>query len=253
MFAVIKTGGKQYRVAADDVISVEKLAGTPGEQVSFSDVLMVGTGGDVTVGAPMVDGATVVGEIAEQGRGPKLIIFKKRRRKNSRRKNGHRQDLTVVKITDILTCGAKPKPVKKAEKAEPDASEPQAEVEETVTEAVVEAAAPETVTEAGEAAPTVEIAPDAPADPADEGKKGDDITPLFDTPEGDADDLKKISGVGPVLEKKLNALGITRFDQIAAFTADDIARVDEVLNFKGRIERDEWLGQAAALAKGDDA
>ena len=76
---------------------------------------------------------------------------------------------------------------------------------------------------------------------------------MFDTPKGDADDLKKISGVGPVLEKKLNALGITQYAQIAAFTADEIAKVDEVLNFKGRIERDDWLGQAKTLAEGGDA
>ena len=115
MYAVIKTGGKQYRVAADQKIQIEKLVGNPGDQVEFTSVLMVTNGGSVDVGAPFVAGATVVGEIASQDRGPHLIIFKKRRRKHYRRKNGHRQDLTSVTIREILLGGAKP--AKKAEAA----------------------------------------------------------------------------------------------------------------------------------------
>jgi large subunit ribosomal protein L21 len=108
MYAVIKTGGKQYRVAANDKILIEKLEGEAGDHISFTDVLMVGSGSDVAVGAPLVAGATVVGQIEKQARGPHLIIFKKRRRKHYRRRNGHRQDLTSVIITEILTGGAKP-------------------------------------------------------------------------------------------------------------------------------------------------
>ncbi|MDE2447243.1 MAG: 50S ribosomal protein L21, partial [Alphaproteobacteria bacterium] len=108
MYAVIKTGGKQYRVAANDKILIEKLEGAAGDHISFTDVLMVGSGADVAVGAPLVAGATVVGQIEKQARGPHLIIFKKRRRKHYRRRNGHRQDLTSVIITEILTGGAKP-------------------------------------------------------------------------------------------------------------------------------------------------
>jgi large subunit ribosomal protein L21 len=107
MFAVIKTGGKQYRVAADDVLKVEKVKGEPGEIVQFGDVLVVG-GDDVKLGEPTVSGASVAAEVLEQGRGPKVIAFKKRRRKNSRRKRGHRQEFTLVRITEILTDGAKP-------------------------------------------------------------------------------------------------------------------------------------------------
>ena len=106
MFAVIKTGGKQYRVAAEDTITVMSLAGAPGDAVAFDQVLMLSNGGSAEVGAPFVAGASVSGEIVEQARGPKVIAFKKRRRKNSKRKRGHRQDLTVVRITDILTGGA---------------------------------------------------------------------------------------------------------------------------------------------------
>jgi large subunit ribosomal protein L21 len=102
MYAVIKTGGKQYRVAANDVLDIEKLDGEAGSTLEFTDVLMVGEGESVTVGTPLVAGAKVTAELVAQTRGPKLIAFKKRRRKNSRRKKGHRQDLTRVRITDII-------------------------------------------------------------------------------------------------------------------------------------------------------
>ena len=102
MYAVIKTGGKQYRVAENDVLDVEKLAGDAGATIEFTEVLMVGEGESVKVGKPLIAGAKVVAELVEQTRGPKLIAFKKRRRKNSRRKKGHRQDLTTVRITDII-------------------------------------------------------------------------------------------------------------------------------------------------------
>lgn len=103
MYAVIKTGGKQYRVAADEVLTIEKVAGDAGAQVEFTEVLMVGGGdGKAKVGAPAVQGAKVVAEVVEQGRAPKVIAFKKRRRKNSRRKRGHRQHQTVVRIKEIV-------------------------------------------------------------------------------------------------------------------------------------------------------
>jgi large subunit ribosomal protein L21 len=106
MFAVFKTGGKQYRVAAEDVLKIDKVKGERGEIVEFGEVLAVG-GDSVTVGAPTVAGATVAAEVLEQARGPKIIAFKKRRRKNSRRKRGHRQEFTLVRITEILTEGKK--------------------------------------------------------------------------------------------------------------------------------------------------
>jgi len=133
MFAVIRTGGKQYRVAKNDVIFVEKLAGEAGDDIAFPDVLAFGDGETQSVGAPLVSGATVVATVLEQRKGDKVIIFKKKRRHNYRRKKGHRQLLTVVRITDILTGGqqpelkkaeAKPKPAAKApaEKAAPKAA-----------------------------------------------------------------------------------------------------------------------------------
>ena len=117
MYAVVKTGGKQYRVASGDIIKIERLPGEEGDVVALGHVLMIGDGADVKVGAPFIEGASVAGEIVEQARGPKIIVFKKRRRQNYRRKKGHRQLLTVLKVTDILTDGAKPAVKKSAKKA----------------------------------------------------------------------------------------------------------------------------------------
>jgi large subunit ribosomal protein L21 len=102
MYAVIKTGGKQYRVSANDTLKIERLPGDAGAVIEFTEVLMVGSGAGVKIGAPTVAGAKVTAELVEQTRGPKLIAFKKRRRKNSRRKKGHRQDLSLVRIKDII-------------------------------------------------------------------------------------------------------------------------------------------------------
>jgi large subunit ribosomal protein L21 len=104
MFAVVKTGGKQYRVAAGDVIKVEKLAGEAGGTVTLDQILMVGEGASATVGTPLVAGAKVTAQVVAQARGPKIIVFKKKRRQNYRRKNGHRQDLTILRVTDIVAA-----------------------------------------------------------------------------------------------------------------------------------------------------
>tara|TARA_B100000614_G_scaffold27377_1_gene21301 strand:- start:1095 stop:1421 length:327 start_codon:yes stop_codon:yes gene_type:complete len=101
MFAVIRTGGKQYRVAKDDLLEIERLDAKAGDKIELGEVLMLGGEGETKVGAPLVDGAKVKAEVVDLTRGPKLTIFKKRRRQNYRRKNGHRQDLMLVKILDI--------------------------------------------------------------------------------------------------------------------------------------------------------
>ena len=116
MYAVIRTGGKQYRVAPEDVIEVEKVPGAAGDIIQFSDVLMLGGDGAPEIGTPMVDGASVAAEVIDQTRAPKIIVFKKKRRKNYRRKRGHRQELTAVRITEILTGGKAPAKAKAAAK-----------------------------------------------------------------------------------------------------------------------------------------
>jgi len=117
MFAVIKTGGKQYRVAANETVQIEKLAGEAGEFVTFGEVMMLG-GDQPQVGAPLLDGASVIGEIVGQKRTRKIIVFKKRRRQNYRRTRGHRQEFTFVRITDILDAGQ----TRSEQNAEPDAA-----------------------------------------------------------------------------------------------------------------------------------
>ena len=132
MFAVIKTGGLQYSVAEDQVVRIGRIEGEPGQIVQIGNVLMLG-GDKPEVGLPLISGASVAVEIVEQSRGPKVIAFKKRRRKNSRRKRGHRQDYTMVRVSEILTGGAKPTkgpkpkperkaPPKKAESEDADAA-----------------------------------------------------------------------------------------------------------------------------------
>jgi len=123
MFAVIKTGGKQYKVAPNDVLRIEKIAGEPGDTVELGSVLMVGGEDGLTIGAPLVEGAAVAAEVLEQARADKIIVFKKKRRKNHRRRNGHRQHETVLRVTEILTGGKKPSQAKAA-KAKPAPAQP---------------------------------------------------------------------------------------------------------------------------------
>jgi large subunit ribosomal protein L21 len=128
MFAVIKTGGKQYRVVAEDVLRVDRLEGEPGTVVEFGEVLVVG-GETPVVGVPTVAGATVAGELLDQVRGRKVIAFKKRRRKNSRRKRGHRQEYSLVRITEILTEGKMPSPTPPPRPPRPARPQPEGGVE----------------------------------------------------------------------------------------------------------------------------
>lgn len=151
MFAVIKTGGKQYRVAANDLIKVEKVSGEAGEIVQFAEVLLVGEGETTSIGAPLVEGALVTAEVVEQGRAKKVIAFKKRRRQNSKRTRGHRQELTTIRISEILTGGAKPSKTAAEKK-------PAAKKEAAVTEASADetAAAPKAKAAPKKAAPKAE-------------------------------------------------------------------------------------------------
>lgn len=225
MFAVLKTGGKQYKVSNGDVLRVEKLAADAGEKVQFNEILMVGG----TVGTPMVEGAAVQAEVIDQIKGEKVIHFVKRRRKHSsKRTKGHRQQLTLLRITDILEKGGDKSGVKAAIGAG------------SVAGVAVAAAATKKPAAKKPAAPKKEAAPKAEAKKAAPKKAA----------KAGADDLTEISGVGPVIVKKLHDLGVTTFAQIAAWTPEDIADMDDKLNFKGRIDRDEWLKQAAELAKG---
>lgn len=232
MFAVLKTGGKQYRVQAGDVLRVERLAAEAGEKVQFNEILMVG-GDAPVVGLPLVDGAAVQAEVIDQIKADKVIHFVKRRRKHSsQRTKGHRQKLTLVRVTDILSSGADKTGVMAAIGTG------------SVSGFAIEAAAPAKAPKAAKA-PAKAAKADADA-PAVEGSKPANL--LSEARDGKADDLKKISGVGPKLEGLLNQNGVFHFDQIAAWNTAEIAYMDDQLSFKGRIERDGWIDQAKQFA-----
>lgn len=209
MFAVMKTGGKQYRVTPGDTLEIEKLAAEAGETVQFNEVLMLG-GTSPVVGSPLVDGAAVQAEVLGQIKGEKVIHFVRRRRKHSsKRTKGHRQQLTLIRVTEILEQGADSSGVKAA---------------------VGAGKAPRTAAPAAAEAPAATRAAEPKAQTAD------------------GDDLTRLSGVGPKLAEKLQGAGVTSFAQIAAWTEEDVADFDEKLSFKGRIEREGWVEQARALA-----
>jgi large subunit ribosomal protein L21 len=227
MFAVIKTGGKQYRVAANDVLNVEKLEGAEGDIVEFGEVLAVGVGEKAEFGAPLVAGAMVTAEIVRQLRDRKVLSFKKRRRQNSKRKRGHRQHLTAIRVAEILVGGAKP--AKKAAARPVAEKAPKAEA----------------------AAPLLQTAPKAETkkpEPKAEAKKPE--PKAAPAKAAIVDDITLIGGVGPAIRKKLEAAGITSLKQIAAMDGAALEKLDDNLKLGGRTAREEWVEQAKELLAG---
>ncbi|WP_439142554.1 50S ribosomal protein L21 [Planktotalea sp.] len=241
MFAVMKTGGKQYKVQSGDMLRVEKLAADAGETVQFNEILMLG-GDKTVVGAPMVNGAAVQAEVVDQIKGEKVINFVKRRRKHgSQRTKGHRQKLTLVRIGDILASGGDKSGVKAAVGA--------GSVAGVAVAAVAAKAAPKKAAAPKKEAPAKKAAaPKAEAAPAAEVAGVEPTNLLKEARGGQPDDLKKISGVGPKLEGVLHEIGVFHFDQIAAWGPAEISYMDDRLSFKGRIERDDWIAQATQFA-----
>ncbi|MEM6305464.1 MAG: 50S ribosomal protein L21 [Pseudomonadota bacterium] len=235
MFAVIKTGGKQYKVASGDMLRVERIAASAGEKVIFNEVLMLG-GDEPQVGAPLVADAGVEAEVVDQIKGEKVINFVKRRRKHSSKRTvGHRQKLTLVKIGDILATGAG--------KSKAIAAVGTGSVSAAAVAAISGAVVAEKPAKAEKPAAKAEEKPAKAKTPVEEKVEAP-------TSEAGADDLKELSGVGPALEKKLHEAGVTTFAQIAAWTEEDVAAMDEKLSFKGRIEREGWIEQAKEKAQG---
>ena len=232
MFAVLKTGGKQYKVQSGDMLRVEKLAADAGETIQFNEILMLG-GDAPVIGAPFVADAAVQAEVIDQVKGDKVINFVKRRRKHSsQRTKGHRQKLTLVRVTEILNSGADKSGVKAALGAGSVSKSAIAAVVEPASKAKTAKPAAAKATEAKPAAAkATEAKPAAPK--AGKAAAGGD--------------LKKLSGVGPALEKKLIAAGVTSLEQVAAWSESDVTKIDEELSFKGRIEREGWIAQAKEL------
>ena len=246
MFAVVKTGGKQYKVQSGDILRVERLAANAGDKVQFNQILMLG-GEKTVVGAPLVVGAAVQADVIDQIKSEKTIKFVKRRRKHSsKRTRGHRQHLTLVRVTEILASGAEKSKVQEAigagsvdfqfaENVKPKKStDLKKKVDKSVKETVkkdvkaTEAAKPATETKKKKSASVKE-------------KK---------TTTSVSDDLKQLSGVGPALEKKLHAAGVKSFEQIAAWSVKDIEVINEKISSKGRVEKEGWIDQAKEKLKG---
>lgn len=219
MYAVVKTGGKQYRVSPGDKLRVESLDFDEGESFDFDQVLMVSDGEDITVGSPLVGDAVVNARVLSHGRGKKINVIKFRRRKHYRRQMGHRQNYTELEIVSVNGATA------------PPASRPSAKK----------------TGNSDSPASTSDLAENAAATTAAVA-----TLKFLDAPNGEPDDLKKILGIGSVLEEKLNDMGIFHFSQIAEFTSADIENVNAHLNFPGRIERDEWIPQAQELMQGGE-
>jgi large subunit ribosomal protein L21 len=246
MFAVVKTGGKQYKVQTGDILRVERLAANAGEKVQFNQILMLG-GDKTVVGSPLVAGAAVQADVIDQIKGEKTIKFVKRRRKHSsKRTRGHRQYLTLVRVTDILATGADKSKVQEAVGS--------GSVEFKFVESVKPKKSADLKTKAEkspkkpvktEAKPAKEVKPEKEAKarksaPAKEKKVTTTVS----------DDLKQLSGVGPALEKKLHAAGVKSFEQIAAWSAKDVEAINEKISSKGRVEKEGWIDQAKEKLKG---
>ena len=221
MYAIIEIAGQQYKVVKDQQIFVHRLEGEEGSKVSFDNVLLTADGDKIEVGAPAVQGIAVSGTILEHLKGDKVIVFKKKRRKGYKKRNGHRQYLTKVEITGFG------KPSAKTSKATPKKEEAPK----------VEAKAPAKAVDAPKAATKpVEKAP-AKAKAASKAKA-----------KATGDDLTKISGIGPVFAKQLVDAGYATFASIAAITKKDIAIIDDIDGVNAnKIESDDWVGQAKKL------
>ncbi len=246
MFAVVKTGGKQYRVQAGDILRVERLAANAGEKVQFNQILMLG-GEKTVIGSPLVADAAVQADVIDQIKSEKTIKFVKRRRKHSsKRTRGHRQHLTLVRVTEILVSGAEKSKVQEAigsGSVDFNFTETVAPKKPVEAKKKTEKPVKETVKKETKPAKTVKPSTEAKAKkpaPTKEKKAAAKVV----------DDLKQLSGVGPALEKKLHAAGVKSFEQIAAWTAKDAEEINEKISSKGRVEKEGWIDQAKEKLKG---
>ena len=246
MYAIVEIAGQQFKVEKDQKVFVHRLQTEEGKKVSFDNVLLLSDGDKVTVGAPAIDGAQVSAKVLKHLKGDKVIVFKKKRRKGYRKKNGHRQSLTEILIEAIAASGAKPAakaekkaaPAKEVKKAEPKATAPKAEAKKATKKEVE--VSENLVTRAEHRAEDAHIEINI-----------DKVLHNIGTAlKADADDLKQINGIGPAYEKRLNEVGIYTYEQISKLKAadrDELSAIDGITREK--IETEEWVKQAKALLK----
>ncbi|RDK88183.1 50S ribosomal protein L21 [Marinirhabdus gelatinilytica] len=219
MYAIVEIAGQQFKVAKDQKVFVNRLASEEGKKVEFDNVLLVGDGDNITIGAPAIDGALVGAKVLRHLKGDKVIVFKKKRRKGYRVKNGHRQALSEIVIESIATSGAKKKaaPKKETKKAEPKAAAPKAEAKK-------------------EAPKAEKKAPAKKAAPKKSAK---------------ADDLKKIEGVGPKAMEAMVAAGIDTFAKVAKSKPEKLSEIlTEASSRLAHLVTDTWPEQAQLAADG---
>ncbi len=230
MYAIVEIAGQQFKVAKDQRVFVNRLAGEEGDSVSFDQVLLTGDGDNITLGAPAIEGALIGAKITRHLKGDKVIVFKKKRRKGYKKKNGHRQSLTEIVIESITAKGGKKET--SAKKEEPKKTSPKVKKEEEVSENLVSRAEKR----------------------ADESNIEINIDKVLNSigtaTKAEAEDLKLINGIGPAYEKRLNEVGIYTYEQISKLKAADR---DELSALEGitreKIESEEWVKQAKALLK----
>lgn len=264
MYAIVEMAGQQFKIAKDQKVYVHRLQTEEGKKVTFGNVLLLGDGSDITIGAPAIDGASVEAKVIRHLKGDKVIVFKKKRRKGYQKKNGHRQSLTEIVIESIFT-----KDSKKSDKKEETKTAEKKEATEKAAP-VEKAAAPKVKAE--KAAPKK----DAPAKTETKAKSDEDevsenlvtraehraedqhieidvdklLHSIGTSTKADADDLKEINGIGPAYEERLNEVGIYTYEQISKLKAadrDELSALDGITREK--IESEEWVKQAKELLK----
>ena len=260
MYAIVEIAGQQIKVAKDQKVFVNRLPIEEGKTVSFDNVLLIGDGDNITIGAPAINGALIGAKVVQHLKGDKVIVFKKKRRKGYRKKNGHRQYLSEIVIESIVASGGK----KEKEEAKPAApkqeTKPAAKADSTSAKSTADTQKKE-APKAKPAQPSggkeVEVSENLVtraehrAEDANIEINIDKVLHSIGTAlKGDADDLKLINGIGPVFEEKLNELGIYTFEQISRLKAADreeLSAIDGITREK--IEADEWVKQAKELLK----
>lgn len=278
MYAIVEMAGQQFKIAKDQKVYVHRLQTEEGKKVTFGNVLLLGDGSDITIGAPAIDGAAVEAKVVRHLKGDKVIVFKKKRRKGYRKKNGHRQSLTEIVIESIVTKGTKKANSKEEDKKSSSTkttenkTAPKKEVKNVIQEAK------------GKSAPVEESVASKPMAPKKEAPKKTEIKAKSDKDEisenlvtraehraedqhieidvdkllhsigtstkADADDLKEINGIGPAYEERLNEVGVYTYEQISKLKAadrDELSALDGITREK--IESEEWVKQAKQLLK----
>ena len=252
MYAIVEIAGQQFKVAKDQKVFVNRLPEAEGEKVQFSNVMLLEDGKNITIGAPAIDGALIGAKVVRHLKGDKVIVFKKKRRKGYRVKNGHRQSLSEIIIESIVTSGSKKQEESKKDapkKAAPKKEEAKKEVK-SATKAEAKKAAPEAKKEDEISENLVTRAEHRAEDSGVEMNIDKVLHSIGTATKAEADDLKEINGIGPAYEQRLNEVGIYTYEQISKLKAADreeLSAIDGVTREK--IESEEWVKQAKALLK----